>query len=709
MPDREVYEWLTKSLNTFPAADGGWPEGMRRSDVNDASRVNLQAVRNWYDAPEFLDLARDTTDGSALTVTRDSDHVIRVAGRDMTSPFNYCNTDRRVELQIAGVFSQYAHISSATLSGSDTLITLTDYSTGTVITAGTDGILFHHSSSLKRLAFQDVETLPSFYPPTTATTSGIQAQIDAANAAGGGIVLLSGAYTMDTASTSLVMKSNVCLWGGGPGGATITMNASRNAHMVTFTAGHTNMMVAGITFDHDGANQTPETWDVIHIGDNATQIWLRDLRIFDSNRHGIHITYTTNPNSKIYMSNIDIDTPGWCGIRVVDALSTNEEIVINNVTVDRPGERENDQAGLYVAGQVSMSNIQVVNLDRAAPSNQRGIWFEEKGAAEPTDQAARRSTLSSFSVEGPSSGANSIGVQVSGRQCSITGGSIDLAGSASRGIHFDTTTGGQHADRNTVSGVTIRNANEGLDFDADADDNLVEGCSIHDCTTGATVSGNNNAIISCAFYNGTNQIDVIGDDNAILSCFFDNPTTDSINIQSGALRTRIRGYGGDPTDIDDNESTTKLGDVFETLVIVASSETGKPEGAGRESHAEQTGVALPCPANGSRIFAIWGSIHIDNNKSGAGDTTISAPQINVGPLGTASDPAIRSLTQTVGPGLEGNMFIDVAVSYDTPAAGDSVTFSVFNGNCDGGTYDMDADAIASERRSFLQIRNVPEF
>ena len=121
MAERDVFGWLTTaSLNNFPAADGGWPEGMKRSDVNDANRINLGAVRRWYEDPEFLNLARSATDGTALTVSKVSANLLRVAGRNITS---VTNADRRVELQISGVFSQFAHIVSAIFTASSTRLT----------------------------------------------------------------------------------------------------------------------------------------------------------------------------------------------------------------------------------------------------------------------------------------------------------------------------------------------------------------------------------------------------------------------------------------------------------------------------------------------------------------------------------------------------------------------------------------------------------
>ena len=74
MANREIWEWDTNpNDNDFVAADGGWPEGMKRSDVNEAARGNLAATRNFYNDREWIRVDIQGPDAADIgTVTRPS-------------------------------------------------------------------------------------------------------------------------------------------------------------------------------------------------------------------------------------------------------------------------------------------------------------------------------------------------------------------------------------------------------------------------------------------------------------------------------------------------------------------------------------------------------------------------------------------------------------------------------------------------------------
>ncbi len=76
------------AANNTVTADGGWPEGMARSAVNDQARNNLGALRTWFEDAEWVDLLQES--GDDFTVSRVSTTQFRVTddnGTDATSKF----------------------------------------------------------------------------------------------------------------------------------------------------------------------------------------------------------------------------------------------------------------------------------------------------------------------------------------------------------------------------------------------------------------------------------------------------------------------------------------------------------------------------------------------------------------------------------------------------------------------------------------------
>lgn len=69
-------------------ADGGWPENMDRSPVNDQARKNMGALRRFFEDGEWVDLLQES--GGLFTVSRVNATTIRITdstGTDATSKF----------------------------------------------------------------------------------------------------------------------------------------------------------------------------------------------------------------------------------------------------------------------------------------------------------------------------------------------------------------------------------------------------------------------------------------------------------------------------------------------------------------------------------------------------------------------------------------------------------------------------------------------
>lgn len=244
---KEIWEIsATAAQNQFPPADGGWIEGMSRSDVNDASRENLSTLRRWYNDPEWI---RPRIQGpfasnigvfariGANTVT------ITLSGVDLSGYF----TDGRIIKILDGAGA-----------GSD-LVTQCDgdavYGSGvTTITtkaavdvAATD-IYTHSSSIIRAQALLDDNT--QFYIPATADSAGIQAAIDAASAAGGGIVFLNqNSYSIATQIDVTGTKGNVHILGKSP--QVTLLRTAAIGSIINFSNASKSLRIENVKFDID--------------------------------------------------------------------------------------------------------------------------------------------------------------------------------------------------------------------------------------------------------------------------------------------------------------------------------------------------------------------------------------------------------------------------------------------------------------------------
>src|SRR5690606_9682522 len=62
----DVQTWSTTAASNNSAPPNGWPEGMNYSDVNDAARENMAAIKRWY----------EDTAGSLTTTGSADDYVL---------------------------------------------------------------------------------------------------------------------------------------------------------------------------------------------------------------------------------------------------------------------------------------------------------------------------------------------------------------------------------------------------------------------------------------------------------------------------------------------------------------------------------------------------------------------------------------------------------------------------------------------------------
>lgn len=484
------------------------------------------------------------------------------------------------------------------------------------------------------------------FSPLGNTAAAIQAEIDAANAAGGGVVFLGvGLYTLEA---QITLKGNVCLMGCGHEATQLTLANNVDASAILMQP---DSAIVGCRVSGNSANQTGTNLACIELA-TGSRFTIRDCMVDDSNQDGIYVPLTV---TQLRISGCYSLNPGRNGIWIKDPSTATEDVVIDHYMFQGPGASDNDGSGIRLAGKGVVLNGVVGTLDRAAPNTQRGIWLETKLAAEPTDQSARGCVVSNFSIEG--TGTNAVGLQIGGRDCSISNGYIRLTGSASFGITVDGVSS-RLADHNTVMGVTV------------------EGCACS-LAVGATVAGNlasDNSFIGCAFLDHTvaNGIQLEATRTLLLGCRIEGGVAPNVAFAAESVDERVesctfkRGGTGAAWSVnsaavgpvlsnnqiigcDSAPSTlhSEMDGVAEvyyynsTDSIIGTFNSGTPT-----DDARFAGLELPGPeSNGACLYEITGALK--NLTTLFGDTLNAVScKVMVGPNGDGSDTRIYQVDNT---------------------------------------------------------------
>lgn len=178
-------------------------------------------------------------------------------------------------------------------------------------------------------------------------TAAIQAAIDAAQAADGGLVYLP-AGTYRITSTLDFGPREITLVGAGPGASIIQM-ATSNIPIIEITGYSANTLrIESLTIQGPGPT-TGTSGHGIYVHDNNYEIycfWIDNVQILDCGGHGIYVTaHFTNEYSRVFVSN--------CGLNAFD-LRGNNTIKLRSCYAD---DINNNGVGYRVhAGQLFMDN-----------------------------------------------------------------------------------------------------------------------------------------------------------------------------------------------------------------------------------------------------------------------------------------------------------------------------------------------------------------
>ncbi|GGS47677.1 right-handed parallel beta-helix repeat-containing protein [Streptomyces violaceus] len=337
----------------------------------------------------------------------------------------------------------------------------------------------------------------------------IQAQLDAAHAAGGGTVVIPGGKTYGV-STFLVVYDNTTVWAYGA-----TIKAIGNSGLLrnflsseTFAAysGHSHIQILGGTWDANAADAgvgtvtgTTNCLGFIHCED----ITVRDATITNvSSAHGLEFNSTSGgraincrflgykdnsgDGSRDFSEAIQIDMAVSGSAAIGDFDSTpSRDILIQGCQVgpsSRLGSFGRGFGSHMLRSGVYYYGIRIIGC-RIEGTRQQGIYGFGWRRAVIADNVVNDSGLSGIQLSRPDpAGAGpSEGYTINGRNISITGNTVEGAGDAS-GIRVYGASGGTY-DQVVIAGNSV------LGFNTDTSNGIhVEYCSRPN-VTGNTISG----------------------------------------------------------------------------------------------------------------------------------------------------------------------------------------------------------------------------
>ena len=666
----ELQDWsMNANLNNFATADGGMPENMARSLVNDTVREQMAQIRRWYDAPDWLDLTQ------GAVIQRVSATQIRVVAFDATP---YATAGRRIKVQTAGLPPTQvteAFILSSAPSGADTLI---DFATTVTIPSGIDELFFFISGEFGELAYTDSLGTIDFFVPATEDSTGIQQAIDDAFTAGGGVVLMKGeSYDITSA---LEIKTKVTLWGRGPAATVLIVNVASppNVDYVIGTEGANWWHLKDFAIEGSASSQTAGAGHGIYaksLNSGVSNCSIDNVYVSNSYGTGIYLESSLFALTTIAISNVGVATPNADGIHLDDAGDHLNAISIVNTHVAGPGQDPLvlDYAGFRLGGNFTLTNVHVYSIDKGGAQNGRGFVMKPTGITGTL--GADRSTLTGFQVYG--TGASARGVEIQGRNCVVSDGVVDLTGSAATGVYLLNPNAGLgiSADFNVVRGISTKNVDNGVTIEGNVKDTLVQGCQFDDVTIGISNAGDNNTLID----NNIKTTVLAGTSGIIVT-----QTADRTSVSGNTIREAATGL-----EIEDGATRTRVGpNVFIdcTTPILDSANTGvvsnvsvqnpqteltlvKGTGQVGVSPAELADIEYPhYLPNGFRSYRLSGGVWIADRQN----MTLN---ISSGPLGTSSDPVIGTAVAAgaaASPGANVTALWIRDVFY-TPAIGESVT------------------------------------
>lgn len=192
----------------------------------------------------------------------------------------------------------------------------------------------------------------------------IQAAIDAANAAGGGVVYLpAGVYLLGRggASWNLLLKSNVAIRGAARDDVTLVQSAGAVTSERIFSTGGvatSNVVISSLTIDGNKANQTVNEHRHAVFLQNASQVIVRDVEIYGMSGGGVSL-YTACSDITVensYIHDVDRGCVEATGGDTYRVAIRNNRLTIPAASGAQPIDLEVENTGNGHAEDVTITN-----------------------------------------------------------------------------------------------------------------------------------------------------------------------------------------------------------------------------------------------------------------------------------------------------------------------------------------------------------------
>jgi len=546
MAIKEIFEWFeADASNNFPSdPDGGWPENMLRSDVNQAARADMGAIRRFYNNTEWLNLTR------SAAVTQQPLEVARVAGGDWTQ---YFVAGRRLKFYGGTPDPFYANVVSSIFGAGVTDVTVNNPSNGIGLPADVTTVDLHSTPSIGSLAWAAEGTLI-----TVATLTGVALQ-DAINTArvgaGGLITLTPGAVYLIDATVNIPVGAAIVIDGQG---ATLQANGDILGVSLLSMTGGEGITLQNIRFDGQRASQTAgDDIGIVATTGGTTDVLIRNCEVTDSWGHGIHVA---GQPVRWNIKDCHIWDIGQNGISIDDAASFVQGFFIRGCTIWQVAQRVSAHAAIKFAGIVSISGCNFPTISH--PSfDQYGVWASEKLSISPSDESGRESSIVGCHFAGTA--PNGIGVLIHGRDVSVSDCHFVMQGASAIGVDVMQPLGGSFSERNRVIGCSFRLGSFGVQYQATSESCVVADCAFVGINTAISLDGNRYRVSNCTIQGGVTGINMKSASNfgSVADCTIEGVSGNGVVVSGGAVDCAVVNFQFDNigiANIVDSGTLTKI-------------------------------------------------------------------------------------------------------------------------------------------------------
>lgn len=215
----DVKNWSSAADDNSEAAPAGWPEGMKRSDVNDSAREMMRAVRKDFAAGEFINVY-STTGDSWTASDNTSTTIILIPDDAQVTDLSSAGENRFPNGSRAkftgGASAQFGFVVSSSFSTPNTIITIT-VDDGSALDGSTDTIeISRMRDALEKTAYYPTGTTTGQFPPQVPTIDdlGDGALLDQGPGEGFDADTVDGLHAADLVTSASAAGRNVIINGG---------------------------------------------------------------------------------------------------------------------------------------------------------------------------------------------------------------------------------------------------------------------------------------------------------------------------------------------------------------------------------------------------------------------------------------------------------------------------------------------------------------